>query len=97
MLIGFEWDPAKAKANVRKHGVSFDEACTSFDDILSQTIDDPDHSEDEFRFTTLGLSKRGNLLVVCHCDRSDNIRIISARHANDCERKQYENANLGHQ
>jgi hypothetical protein len=94
MLIGFEWDPAKAKANVRKHGVSFDEACTSFDDPLSQTIDDPDHSEDESRFITLGRSKPGNLLVVCHCDRTDNIRIITARPANRRERKQYEDTNL---
>jgi len=90
MLIGFEWDPAKAKTNVRKHGVSFDEACTAFDDPLSRTMDDPDHSEDESRFITLGLSKRANLLVVCHCDRAGNIRIIGARPATRRERKQYE-------
>lgn len=95
MLIGFEWNLAKAKANVRKHGVSFDEARTSFDDLLSQTIADPDHSEDESRFITLGRSQQGNLLVVSHCDRTDNIRIISARRANRRERKQYGVANLG--
>jgi uncharacterized DUF497 family protein len=95
MLIGFEWDPAKAKANFGKHGVAFDEACTSFHDPLSRTIDDPDHSEDEPRFITLGRSQQGALLVVCHCDRTDKIRIISARPATRRERKQYEDADLG--
>lgn len=90
MLIGFEWDFTKAATNARKHGVTFDEACTAFDDPHSKTIDDPDHSEDESRFVTLGFSKQGNLLVVCHCDRADNIRIISARPANRRERKAYE-------
>ena len=89
MLTGFEWDPAKATANLRKHGVCFDEACTVFDDPLSKTIGDPDHSDGESRFVTLGQSNESRLLVVSHCDRADNIRIISARSATRYEWKQY--------
>lgn len=90
MLLGFEWDPAKASANLQKHGVSFDEACTVFSDPLSRTIDDPDHSIEEARFITIGLSDDRNLIVVCHCDRDTNIRIFSARAAEGDERRDYE-------
>ena len=90
MRIGFEWDPAKAIKNLAKHGVSFDEAATVFDDTLSRTIDDVDHSGDEARFITMGMSNSGNLLVVCHCDRPTAIRIISCWPAEPAERRWYE-------
>lgn len=90
MLLGFEWDSEKASSNLRKHGVSFEEACTVFDDPLSRTIDDPDHSIEEARFITMGLSNRRNVIVVCHCDRETNIRIFSARSADSGERRHYE-------
>jgi hypothetical protein len=90
VTIGFEWDDAKAKSNLRKHGVSFEDAVTVFDDPIAITLDDPDHSEDERRFLIMGGSKDGYLLVVCHCDRPDRIRLISARKANRRERRYYE-------
>jgi uncharacterized DUF497 family protein len=90
MTMGFEWDDAKATSNLRKHGVSFDDAVTVFDDPLAVTRDDPDHSEDELRFVTIGSSKAGHLLVVCHSDRPDRIRLISARKANRRERRYHE-------
>lgn len=84
----FHWDPVKARANQRKHGVSFEEASTVFGDLLAATFPDPDHSDQEARFVTVGLSRQGRLLVVCHAERED--RIISARRANSHERKRYE-------
>ena len=90
MLTGFDWDPAKAASNLHKHGVPFEEAATVFDDPLSLTIPDPDHSENEERFVTTGQSNTGKLLVVCHCDREGKIRIISSRHATPHERLDYE-------
>lgn len=90
MLIGFEWDANKARKNLQEHHISFDEACTVFDDPLSSTRNDPDHSSEELRFVTMGHSERGNVLVVCHCDREPNIRVISARLANVAERRSYE-------
>ncbi len=89
MLI-FEWDERKAKQNIRKHGVSFEEAATVFGDQFSITIYDPLHSEDEDRFVILGMSSKNRLLVVVHTERRDKIRIISARKATKKERKQYE-------
>ena len=86
----FEWDPAKAAANFAKHGVSFEEAATVFRDPLSATAPDPDHSLDEERFMTFGVSTSGRLLVVAHADRDDTIRIISARSVAPGERKIYE-------
>ena len=86
----FEWDPQKATTNLRKHGVSFDEAATVFEDNLSLTGDDPDHSADEERLITFGVSSAERLLVVCHTERSEGIRIISARLATRSERKWYE-------
>ena len=79
----FEWDPNKARANLRKHAVSFEEARTVFfDDFAIQFLDEPD-SIDEERFILLGLSSNAKLLVVCHCERAEGevIRIISARKA----------------
>jgi uncharacterized protein len=90
MTTGFEWDDAKAKSNLRKHEVSFEDAVTVFDDPMAVTRDDPDHSEDERRFLTMGSSKAGDLLVVCHSDRPDRIRLISARKANRRERRYHE-------
>lgn len=87
----FEWDEVKAKANHGKHRVSFEEASTVFEDDLSLTGKDPDHSHGgEFRFITWGLSSAGRLLVVSHTERGSKIRIISARAATRAERKFYE-------
>jgi uncharacterized DUF497 family protein len=87
----FEWDSAKNQTNVRKHGVSFEEAQTVFSDERGLLIDDPDHSDDEDRFVLLGFSSSSRALIVCHCYRreGDVIRIISARKANRRERLTY--------
>lgn len=90
MPLLFEWDPRKARSNCKKHGVSFEEACTVFGDLLSITIPDIGHSEEEERWITLGKSNRGNLLTVVHKERRASIRLISARRAARAERKQYE-------
>jgi len=90
MALEFQWDPAKAAANLRKHRVSFPEAATAFDDPLSVTIADPDHSAREERYLLLGLTRGGRLVVVAHADRGANIRIISARLADRYERPAYE-------
>ncbi|MFQ6115724.1 MAG: BrnT family toxin [bacterium] len=89
-MLLFEWDPSKAKKNTKIHGVSFDEASTSFEDTLSLTIYDPLHSDEEDRFVLIGNSYKNRLLVVVHTERGDKIRIISARKATKNERKQYE-------
>ena len=86
---GFEWDRSKAAANVRKHGVSFFEASTAFNDLNHLTTFDPEHSNAEDRFVLLGFSFLSNLLMVVHAERGDNIRIISARHANAQEATNY--------
>ena len=90
MSIKFDWDPRKAQRNLRKHGIDFDEASTVFADTLSITIPDPDHSEDEERWVTMGLSNRQRLLVVVHTEEEETIRIISARTADRLERRKYE-------
>ena len=89
--LKFEWDEHKASANLKKHGVSFDEAKTVFYDEHAKLIDDPDHSEDEERFILLGLSSSLRVMIVCHCYRSSGnvIRIISARKATTKEAKFY--------
>ena len=87
--MGFEWDPWKAKRNLAKHGVSFDEARTVFDDDLFLVFGDPDHSTEEDRFLILGQSREGRLLVVAYTERSDLIRIISARRATRQEQRVY--------
>jgi len=86
----FEWDAGKAESNLAKHGVSFQEAATVFGDPLAVTYFDPDHSDDEDRFITFGVSREGNVLVVSHTDREDKTRIISARRATRKEKKSYE-------
>jgi uncharacterized DUF497 family protein len=86
----FEWDDAKARRNLRKHGVSFEEAVTVFYDPLSATFDDPDHSAEEPRFITVGNSARGRLLIVAHTERGATIRIINARRATARERERHE-------
>ena len=86
----FEWDENKDVANQRKHGVSFDEAVTVFGDPLAIDFSDPDHSLGEYRFLTFGMSRFGRLLVVCHTDRGDDVRLINAREATRRERKIYE-------
>jgi uncharacterized protein len=86
----FEWDPDKADRNLKKHGVDFHEAATVFGDPLAVTYYDPDHSDEEDRFLTIGYSQAERLLVVSHTDRDDRIRIISARPASRKERKQHE-------
>ncbi len=86
----FEWDRDKAKSNVSKHGITFEEATTVFGDPLSLTIPDPLHSQAEDRFVTIGVSSRQRTLVVVHADRGDDVRIISARVATRRERKRYE-------
>lgn len=89
--VKFEWDENKNRINQKKHGISFDEAQTVFYDSDARIIDDPEHSAIEDRFIILGLSKKANILVVCHCYRDSDtiIRIISARKATTNESKQY--------
>ena len=90
MPLSFEWDENKAKTNLTKHGVSFEEASTVLGDPLSLTFPDPAHSQAEDRFIILGLSHQRKLLVVVHTERGDNIRVISARRASRKERRNYE-------
>ncbi|NBH74243.1 BrnT family toxin [Clostridiaceae bacterium] len=92
--IKFEWDNNKNQINKKKHKISFEEAQTVFYDSEALVIDDPEHSEQEDRFIILGLSKKANLLVVCHCYRESDsiIRIISARKATTTETKYYYNS-----
>ena len=86
----FEWDRGKAETNLQKHGVSFEEAVTVFYDPLAATFDDPDHSQAENRWITIGYASKGILTVVCHSERAGVIRIISARRATSRERKKHE-------
>jgi uncharacterized DUF497 family protein len=88
----FEWNVGKAGANLEKHGVTFDEAMTVFGDPLEVTIPDPDHSEGEFRFISVGRSNLDRLLVVSYTERDERIRIISARETMPKERRIYESA-----
>ena len=90
-MILFEWDPAKAKANVRKHGVSFEEARSVFFDELAVQFFDEEHAAEEARFLMLGMSSEARLLLVCHWERSAGsvIRIISARRATKRESAYY--------
>jgi uncharacterized protein len=89
IAVTFEWDESKARRNLQKHGVSFEEAVTVFADWRSTTIADPDHSVGELRFLILGTSAEGQVLVVSHTERGENIRIISARPATARERRKY--------
>lgn len=89
--LRIEWDEQKAVANLKKHGVNFDDAKSVFSDERARLIDDPDHSDDEDRFVLLGMDSALRLLLVCHCYRSEGnvIRIISARKAIFKESKSY--------
>ncbi len=87
--LSFEWDPAKAESNAKKHRVAFEEARTVFNDPLSLTAYDPDHSDEEDRFISLGRSDLGRILLVVHTDRAETIRLISARRATAVERAIY--------
>jgi len=89
----FEWDPAKAEHNLKKHGVDFTEATTVFNDTLSAVYTDPDHSLAEDRYIIIGMSHRNRLLIVAHTDRENITRIISARLTTSRERKLYESEN----
>jgi hypothetical protein len=86
----FEWDAKKADSNIAKHGVTFSEAMTVFGDRLEIVIADPNHSQDEFRFLSMGQSALGRLLVVAYIERQGRTRIINARQATPRERRQYE-------
>ena len=86
----YEWDARKAKGNRQKHQISFEDAATVFLDPLALTFPDPDHSRGEEREITIGRSSRQQIVFVSHCQRGDNIRIISARRTTRGERKQYE-------
>jgi len=89
--LRFEWEPRKASANLKKHGISFEEAKSVFYDESSKLISDPEHSEDEDRFILLGASHSLRVILVCHCYRSEGnvIRVISARKATFKETKTY--------
>ncbi|MFH0924220.1 MAG: BrnT family toxin [bacterium] len=93
MKLNFEWDEEKAKTNLRKHMVSFDEATTVFIDPFSITIPDSDHSEDEQRYIDIGSSENGRVLVVIYTERGSTLRIISCRKATPSERRLYEEDN----
>jgi uncharacterized DUF497 family protein len=91
LSLTFEWDPEKAAQNLKKHGVSFEEASSVFGDALSTTIPDPAHSRGEHRFVTLGHSLAARLIVVCHLDENGGrVRIISARRATRKESRAYQ-------
>ena len=92
MGLQFEWDRAKARANLLKHGLSFEEAATVFGDQRAISIADPAHSLTEERFVTIGTSEHERILVVVATERRDKVRLISARQASRKERKQYEEA-----
>lgn len=93
MKLSFEWDERKAEANLKKHRVGFDEATTVFTDPFSITVHDPGHSADEQRYTDIGNSDKGRVLVVVYTERGSNIRIVSCRKATPSERTTYEKGN----
>lgn len=87
----FEWDPDKDRRNQEKHGINFEEAVTAFDDELQITIPDPDHSIDEFRYVTIGMTSNGRVVVISHTEQEEErVRIINARNATAKERRTYE-------
>ena len=88
--MNFAWDRTKAARNLAKHGVSFDEAATSFDDPLYLDFFDPEHSEEEHRYIRVGCSEQGRILVVSYTEREGVMRLISARPATRKEREAYE-------
>ncbi len=97
MPLAFEYDPRKAASNLARHGVSFAEARTVFDDPFAETFPDDLHSEDEDRWITIGLSLRQRLLFISHLEVQHRIRLIGARPADHAERKAYEELKSLHQ
>ena len=93
MELAFEWDEQKAKANQRKHSISFKEASTVFDDPFAVNFDDPDHSIEENRYLIIGLSDQSKFLFISYTDRDHKIRLISARLVSPKERRYYERKN----
>lgn len=89
-MLHFEWDKNKAEENLKKHKISFDEATTVFNDPLELTIPDPEHSDFEERFISIGMSHQHKILIVVYTERGNKIRIISARTATKHEKKYYE-------
>ena len=89
MDLIFEWDEDKALRNDAKHGVSFHEGKTVFNDLFAVTIPDPDHSEHEDRWIDIGVSSKGRLVVVWYTEREDRIRIIGCRKATPVEERSY--------
>ncbi|MDX6289229.1 MAG: uncharacterized protein QOH42_1028 [Blastocatellia bacterium] len=89
-LLEFEWDSKKAASNLRKHGISFEEAASVFSDVLASVYQDPDHSAREQRYLTIGTSEQGRLLHIAYADRGERIRIINARKVTKMERDLYE-------
>lgn len=89
----YEWDSGKAAANLKKHRIAFAEAATVFLDPLAVTYQDPDHSEGEQRYVTIGQSTRGRVILVAHLDRGDRVRIISARRATRKEAHEFRETN----
>lgn len=94
MNLIFEWDEEKAKANLRKHKVSFEEAKTVFNDPLLMTFPDPEYSFSERRYLNIGHSSKGRVIIVVHTEREASIRIISCRKATKPERRDYEEGNF---
>ena len=92
MKPDFEWDPEKAEKNLLKHDVHFDEASSIFTDSMFITFLDEEHSTNEERYITIGLSNKGRLLLVAHAEKNDRIRIISARRVTKNEEKFYQEA-----
>ena len=90
MALIFEWDDKKAKSNLIKHKISFEEASTAFGDDLSITIEDPLHSDNENRLILIGKSNNNKTLIVVHIEQTDSIRLISARKATKKEQNFYE-------
>lgn len=88
--MDFEWNKSKAEINLKKHGVSFQEAATVFGDKFALTFNDPDHSIDEYRLLTFGVTRTGKYIVVSHTELDITIRIISARQMTKQEKKIYE-------
>ena len=89
-FVDYDWDDEKAESNLEKHGVSFEEAATVFDDPLYVDFYDPDHSFDEHRYLIMGQSTAGRLLIVSYTERNDIVRLISAREVTSAERRAYE-------
>jgi uncharacterized DUF497 family protein len=94
MRLTFEWNATKARANLKKHKVSFEETKTVFNDPFLMTFPDPDHSDHELRYVSIGQSAQGRTLVVIHTEREGNIRIISGRPATASERRFYEEGEI---